>query len=337
MFYDKLLLRKSKPGQEIFMNVATSLNRNYIRYTYVMLSSLFQNNTFEPITVYLLHSELTEDDLKLFQSLADRFGNTICSLRLSRNDFPDELPVTDSWTLEAYYRLTLLDVLPMDMDRLLYLDVDMIINKSLQELYTMDFEGAEFIVCKDMTVSLPFSDLRQELFQYQIAQGFTYFNSGMMLWNLPLLRSSYSFSSYMELASTLHYMLFAPDQDLLNFIHWDRVKFVDEQVYNLFSKVAYLNGFTYEQVKKQTAIVHYAGYKPWQGCFVHYDTEHLWWEYAKDTPFYHEMLESFVFTCLNDASIFRSLLEADKEQNRLRTELTKSVELCKQLYQLIPQ
>lgn len=319
------------------MNVATSLNRNYVRYTYVMLTSLFQNNTFEPITVYLLHSELTQDDLKLFYSLASRFGNTICPIQLSRKDFPKELPVTEAWSLEAYYRLKLLDILPEDLDRILYLDVDMIIHKSLEDLYTMNFQGAEFIVCKDMTVSLPFSDLRQELFQYQISQGFTYFNSGMMLWNLPLLRRSYSFSSYMELAATLHYTLLAPDQDLLNFVHWDHVQFADEHVYNLFSRLAYLNGYTYERVKEETAIVHYAGYKPWQGCFVHYDTEKLWWEYAKDTPFYNEMLESFVFDCLNDASIFHGLLEADKEQKYLREELAKSVELCKQLYQLIPQ
>lgn len=55
------------------MNAAVSLNQNYFYYAYVMLKSLFENNKDSSITVYVLHSELTDEQIMEFQSMA---GNT---------------------------------------------------------------------------------------------------------------------------------------------------------------------------------------------------------------------------------------------------------------------
>ena len=46
------------------INIATALNSKYMRYVYVMLTSLFdsQPQDIEDIHVYLLHSDLTDSD-----------------------------------------------------------------------------------------------------------------------------------------------------------------------------------------------------------------------------------------------------------------------------------
>lgn len=319
------------------MNVATALNSKYMRYTYVMLTSLFLNQPDAEIHVYLLHSDLSERDQETLRELAKSYGHTIHYLHINRESFPARLPTTRDWPLEAYYRLLLPEMLPAAVDRILYLDVDMIINQPIRELYEADFAGACFCACHDMSVTFPFPDIRNEVFKEQIAAGFTYFNSGLLLFNLDALRKRYSFQSYMELARTLNYQILAPDQDLLNYMHWKEVRFLDEYRYNLFSKIAYNHGIHYEQVKAETTIVHFAGMKPWEGQYVHYDIEQLWWDYAKRTPFYAELMEEFLHNSLLDSTVYDTLLSLSTEKKNLMAELAKSASLCQQLLHMLPQ
>ena len=317
------------------INVATALNSHYMRYTYVMLTSLFVNQTEADVHVYLLHSDLSDKEQECLQSLALSYGNTIHYLPISRESFPAALPTTQKWTLEAYYRLLILDILPEEIDRLLYLDVDMIINKPILDLYQTDFEDAYFCVCRDMGGSIPFKDIRNEIFKEQIDAGFTYFNSGLMLWNIAALRGKYSFKDYIELAQKLEYKMLAPDQDLLNYMHWNKVKLVDEYQYDLFSRKAYYSGFRYNQVKEETTIIHYAGAKPWEGQDIHYDIEKLWWDYARQTPFYIELMEEFLNGCLTDPYVFNGMRALAEDKQTLAAALQKSTTLCNQLLQML--
>ena len=43
------------------------------------------------------------------------------------------------WSIEAYYRLMLLDILPSNVKRMFYFDVDIIVNKSLEDFYNINF------------------------------------------------------------------------------------------------------------------------------------------------------------------------------------------------------
>lgn len=317
------------------MNVATALNSRYMRYTCVMLTSLFVNHPDTDIHAFLLHNDLTAEDKKHLQNLADKYHKNIHFLFIDREAFSDSLPTTDVWPLEAYFRLMLVDILPPWVDRLLYLDVDMIINKSLEELYRTDFEDNYFCVCRDMPTVLPFPDIRNEFFKEHMARGFTYFNSGMMLWNIEGLRGKYTLKTYIDLAESLNYQMLAPDQDLLNFLHWNQVKFVDEYQYNLFSRFVYNNGIHYQDVKKETSIIHFAGMKPWEGEYVHYDIEQLWWDYARLTPFYIELMEEFLYNCINKPVISDTMLQLSKEKEALRAELDKTGAMCRKLLQLL--
>ncbi len=317
------------------MNVATALNSRYMRYTYVMLTSLFINQPDTDIHVYLLHSDLSLQDQEYLSDLAQRYHQHIHFLEVSREMFPASLPTTNAWSLETYFRLMLPDILPHEVDRLLYLDVDMIINKPVKELYDTDFEGAYFCACRDMSVSFPFPDSRNEIFKEHIAHGFTYFNAGLMLWNMEKLREKYSFKDYMDLARALNFQMLAPDQDLLNFMHWKQIKFLDEYQYDLFSRMAFNNGIHYEDVKRETTIVHFAGMKPWEGEYVHYDIEQLWWDYAKLTPFYHELMEEFLYSCIHKPVVYETISTLSAEKKQLSEELEKSSALCQKLLQLL--
>lgn len=318
------------------MNIATALNSQYVRYACVMLTSLFLNNSDAEIHVYLLHRGLTKEDQTHLLALAEKWNQNIYFLTIDTGIFPDEFPVA-SWPMESYFRLALLDVLPQDIDRLLYLDVDMIVNKPIMEMYFTDFEGHLFCACRDGFEIEGGMEVSNEIFK-EIAkdENFIYFNAGMMLWNIAALRGNYNFQTYMELAQKLEFKLQAPDQDLLNYMHWRQVKFLNEYRYDCYARWAYSLGVRYEEAKEAISIIHFVGAKPWQGGdYVHYELEQLWWDYAKLTPFYIELMEEYLHDSICNPFINDTITDLIRTKKQLTEELDKSVSLCQRLVNMI--
>lgn len=315
------------------MNVAVALNRKYFIYTYVMLTSLYENNKENRITVYVLHSELTEEQIAEFQKLAENYGGKVVSVYVDRDKFSDQLPTTTEWSLETYYRLMMPDLLPETVERILYLDVDIIVNQNLWEFYSQDFEGKLFCVCRDV-LELKMEQHRQ-IFSKFLEQGFVYFNAGVMLWNMEEIRKKYHFADYMKLAEQLEYKMMAPDQDLLNYYHWREVKYADAAVYNQFARAAHNQGKSYEDVKNQVAILHYAGTKPWGADNVHFDIEKIWWDYAKKTPYHAGLCEEFVNRAMTDETMEQYVRELMENNNILQQNLNDSLQLNQRLLAMI--
>lgn len=294
------------------MNIMTSLNRNYVGPACVMLESVYQNHPEMRINVYMLHSELTDDDMKIIEKHGLKWGAQISFLKIDRKIF-EKMPTTDLWSLEAFYRLAMNDILPADIDRMLYLDVDIAVLHPLHEFYFADFEGNDLIACKDMGSTIPFGDKRDSIFAEWVKQDeFVYCCSGVTLWNVAKLRETTNLKTYLEVAENLGYDLLAPDQDLINLVHAGRIKVVDEYKYDCFVKGC---KWTADEVKRYVSILHYAGAtKPWSGKYPKVDSYKVWWEYAKNTPLYVEMLEKvFEESYETDKMLYENLKRLTKE------------------------
>lgn len=209
-----------------------------------------------------------------------------------------------------YYRLALVDLLPEHVDRIWYLDADVIVNKSLYEMYHSDFGNTVLKACKSYSLAQrPFTDARRKLFEKQLASGYAYFNSGVLLFNIRAMRGHYTLQTYLDALKALDYQILAPDQDLLNYVHWQEVSYmdgerlVDSNRYNLFSRYAANAGRSPEWVKQEAYIIHFAGYKPWAGDTFHYRLELLWWDYAKMTPYYGVLLDEYLYKTMTDPHI----------------------------------
>ena len=235
------------------MNVATSLNRRYINYTIVMLTSLCENNPVH-VDAYLLHSELTDEDIRYMEKNLVKYDIRLLPLLVNQEIFHDRFPRTEMWSLEAYYRLFLAELLPESVERILYLDVDIIVNKLLEEFYNVDFETDEIITCVDICGLVGWekrSDKQREMFAPMIEKGYQYFNSGVMLLNMDLLRKKYHFDIYLQAMEEWNFEMSAPDQDILNYVHWQNIGYVNPREYDLFSRVAVEEKMTYEMVKEK--------------------------------------------------------------------------------------
>lgn len=304
------------------MNIVIAINKSYVPYVYVMLTSLLSQHSC-PMDIYVLHHGLTSED-----------EDTLCQLSLSYPAAFHYLYVPDSllpppevqnatpWGIETYFRLTIADLLPTNVHRAIYLDADMIVNKPLDSLYSCDLQGKKLAACYELSCHAPFGDYRDTLFQTLIPDSFCYFNAGMMLLDLDALRPEYGFRRYMNAAAELNYQIRFPDQDLLNYCHHGDVLHLDFKCYNLFARRAFTDfDMHYEDVKENVSIIHYTNSKPWQGNCLHCDIELLWWDYAKKTPFYHDLLAAVVRELMFDTTVRTYSENIRLEQQQLITAI----------------
>lgn len=322
---------------DLIMNIATALNRKYLEYTVVMLCSLCENNN-EHIDAYLLHSELTPQDIDLIKNSLSKYNITIISVEINKSDFDDRLPRNTQWSIETYYRLMLMDILPESVDRLMYLDVDLIINGSIEELYHVDFAGDDVIAADDSNGKRTldtFGSKQIEMFRDMLAQGFRYFNAGVMLFNVAQIRKTHNFNTYMAAVKEWNYEMEAPDQDILNYVHGYKAGYVDYKEFNLFARIAHNQKYSYNDVKNSVKIIHFASDKPWNNTNCHYDIEQLWWDYAKKTPFYHSLLEQLQQNLMSDntlEAIFDNLI---KDNGELKDKVSSLLSINEKLMTMV--
>ncbi len=314
------------------MNIAVSINQAFIRYLHVMLVSLFENNREQELCVWLMSADLTEAQVQTFHELAQSYGQELRFLRIGEGLFSKELPFTEQITIETYFRLALPDLLPEELDRVLYLDADIIINQPLDEFYFTDFNGKSLCACRDVaavsvthvSTSPLFAELRQ-------TPGFTYFNAGVLLMNLKKLREKVSLEYFVQQALRLKDYLTYHDQDLLNYLFHDDVVYADEKRFNLIIRPACNSGYTYDEVKSMAVILHYAGPKPWRHEEVRYGLERFWWEYAKKTPYYVGLLEDIVLGEIDTGYMDQMYRDLKRENDELRAIVDKCMTLLKKL------
>lgn len=315
------------------MNIALSFNKKYIKYAIVMMTSVCINNT-DNIDFYILHSELDGDDYELICNSIRKYDAQAFLLPVDMKECQEKLPVSDFWSYEIYYRLLLTELLPQSVDRILYLDVDIIVHGSLEELYNIDFEGMDLCVCDDCNGTLrieDMSDYQQKIFAESIENGYRYFNSGVMLLNIIELKKRISFATYLDAIKELNYEISAPDQDILNYVHRGKIKYTDWKKYDLFARTAYNMGLSYDEMLSENIIIHFAGNKPWDCKGIHYSFEKIWWDYAKNTDIKELLMEEFIESAMSEATVENEIKRLQGECEQLREALSKAYSLMERI------
>lgn len=278
--------------QKDVMHVVISFNHKYVVYAGVMLQSVYENNALCDICVHALQCDLTAEDKQKFEEQARSFSNKIRFYDFDVSWLPEGLLLTNEWSIEAYFRLCVTDLLPQEVERIIYLDVDTIVNKPIYDFYFMDMQGYDIVACRDFSRVLneKFTDKRKELFaSFSEEKDFVYFNSGVMLMNITQLRGKISARDYLEITDELKEKIVAADQDIFNYVNWKETGLVDEWRYDLFN--ACLKGLKPEEANQHVAILHYAGPKPWVPVNIHMRANRLWWEYAVRTDLAKEFVQ----------------------------------------------
>ncbi|WP_296627104.1 glycosyltransferase family 8 protein [uncultured Negativibacillus sp.] len=248
-------------------NVLVTLDRNYLKVLRTMLYSLSQSDSTGIFTVYVAHNSLTEDDFAALQAVLPR--TELIDVPLSEEMFQDA-PISDRYPKEMYYRLFAAQYLPQELDRILYLDPDLVVINSLRSLYEIDF-GDNLFAAASHIESRTFKNFNRR--RLHLSEQARYINSGVMMMNLSLLRTQQDPQQIYQFIEEHKNTLLLPDQDVVNALYADRTIFLDPLIYNLGEKYLRLKNLHLPKeeklgidwVRQHTAIIHYYGRnKPWK-------------------------------------------------------------------------
>ena len=127
------------------MNLLFCINGGYTGPLLDCLDSIVLHGGEEHYYVYLLSSDLPEETQ---QQLCRQVPAAVALhfISVPRALF-EVFPETGRYPQEIYYRLAAPLLLPPELDRILYLDADIVVINPLGPLYRSDFEGSLFMAC----------------------------------------------------------------------------------------------------------------------------------------------------------------------------------------------
>lgn len=264
------------------MNILVTLNGKYLKPLKVMLWSLAFNNRDQGFRIFLMHSSIPQNEIDELRNYMDSFRQELVVITVPAEYF-DNAPVVKHYSREMYYRLLAPRFLPGDLDRILYLDPDILVINPIDELYNIEMGNYYFAASyHDRVVSKGINMIR--LKTYEMTE---YFNSGVLLMNLPLLRKNVDEKEIFDYIKKNQSRLFLPDQDILNALYSKKIKKIDEIKYNYdvryyhYYKIQSSGEFNMDYVMRNTVFLHFCGKKkPWHtnysghfhSLYKHYET-----------------------------------------------------------------
>lgn len=246
-------------------NLLFCVNQKMLGLMSACLKSLLRSGGYGYYDVFVLHSDLEESIQRAMErDFQERV--TFHFLPVPEELFAD-FPETGRYPRQIYYRLAAPLLLPRELDRILYLDVDVVVINSLRPFYEVDFESSYFVGCTHTREFL--TKLNQA--RLQSGKAVAYINTGVLLMNLNVLRQVIRLEEISAYVREHEKALILPDQDILTALYGDKIKLVDSLRYNLSDRVLnFYNGSHPKEkrdvnwVRRNTAIIHYCGRnKPW--------------------------------------------------------------------------
>lgn len=271
------------------MNILVAVDENYLDPLKVTLYSIAKHNSV-PIRVYVLHFHISEKKQREFAKSV-RKNIEVKFFRVRLEEF-NGIAQNKRYKLEANLRLAMLKVLPSDIERIMWLDADIIVRKNILEFYNYPDKGQCAIVCEDMFSRSEKYDILQNLGMKCSSR---YFNSGVMLFYLKNVRKFFNEETFLLWAKQNPDKLKFPDQNVLNSCLEGKVIWADPRKYNL--QLLRIN----KQVLKHiysSKVVHYnMPQKPWNDNYDG-DGEWVYWTYAIKAwgivPFFKHYLKKYI-------------------------------------------
>lgn len=243
------------------MNILLSINRGYLPHFYVTVHSICESNGEYGLHFYVMHNDLTPSDC---ETIAQSFPMASFSYIRMNETCLSRFPKVKRYPYTIYYRIFASEYLPKAMDRILYLDCDLVVHNDLKSFYESDFNGNIFIACSNIgKAMMAFNRLRLGL-----PKDYRYMNTGVMLINLAEYRIALDTEAIRKYTLANKWKLMLYDQDILCKFYGNRIKMEKTSVYNLSDRYISWHkkeNITAEWVRKNNVIIHYIGKnKPWK-------------------------------------------------------------------------
>ncbi|HEI8691953.1 glycosyltransferase family 8 protein [Proteus mirabilis] len=266
--YSVLCAEKSFDGKSKNFNIAYSVDNNFIKYAIISIISIIKNDK-EKYHFHIFYSNISDDNLDKIKKL-ELEGCALTLYKINVNIFKN-MQVKENLPISMYFRLIIPQVLHPFINKVLYLDADIICINKLSDIFSYNLKNKIAGVINHAYIDPYVSGLSLNNTEY-------YFNSGVMLINTEEWKSNKILEKFLIKINESNYKY--PDQDVLNILLENKILYLDGK-YNRFI----------ENVRKNdnTTLIHYTGTpKPWKAW---YNNDDFFYRYFIISPWKEESLE----------------------------------------------
>lgn len=260
------------------MVVVYCSDENFVQHLLVSITSLHHHNKCEELIIYILDGGISKTSNALLKHFSEKAGFNLSFIEVDISLYENFL-VDGHISRATYYRISIPDLLPVEHDKVLYLDCDIVVNDSIVDLW-------QHVMGDFAIAAVPeFDNIRN----IEMGLGNTKtFNAGVLLLNLKKWRAQDLSSKVLIFIKENSEKIKFHDQDALNAVlvqDWLELPIK----WNLTSKfIARRKGIINKELLNQIdqpAIIHFnESFKPW-----HYQLRHpkkyLYRKFLKKTPF----------------------------------------------------
>lgn len=269
------------------MNIVLTFDNNYCQHAAVVITSFCQNN-HDSNNIFVVSDYISDENKSKIESCVNGTQTHIIYIKIDAtlySNFPIGKGTSNNYitSLATYYRLFLLDLLPQDVDRVIYIDCDVVVCNSLHNFWTIELPNDKCIAAVEEMPNI----VAESTKRLNIETSYSYFNAGVILIDIQKLKQYFSSEIASNFISKNKQIIKYHDQDVLNALLKDKKVFVSIR-FNL------MEGFLYRlNSKKQRcaesdifhpAIIHFAGpLKPWYSECNH-PYRQYYYKYLLQTP-----------------------------------------------------
>jgi|AntRauTorckE6833_2_1112554.scaffolds.fasta_scaffold04047_3 lipopolysaccharide biosynthesis glycosyltransferase len=262
------------------INIFLASDDNYAQHLGVVLCSIFENRKDNyVIDIYIIDGGLSKESKGRLEELEEKYNFKIRYLNAKKEIFKN-YPKLSHWG-DIIYNKLLIDKLLPDLDKILYLDCDLVVLGDIRELYNTKLEG-KLLAAAERS--------EKEFLKERVVKDkriTSYFNAGVLLFNLKEFRKKKIGKKCLKFIENNAQEVSYPEQDALNYV-------VEDNFIELAHKYNFLVANPMKKSFKKPFIIHYnSKIKPWHQIninpynkyYIKYLSKSPWKENAKKYKF----------------------------------------------------
>lgn len=263
------------------IHIGYGIDDNFARCTASSIVSFCVNNPDKDFIFHILIMKLSKQNMQRLELLAKELSITLILYEIDTTYILDKFPSSSIFTTAMYFRY-ILPLLLNNVDKVIYIDGDTLCINNADELFNIDITDYIIAAVPDSQWANDNRNKDLKLINH------TYFLSGMLIINVNEYKKFHTFNKLIQFLSSNPNNLIFPDQDTLNVILTQKVKYIDFR-FN-YAKVENITNKNINDI----IILHFATIpKPWQLSWYVYPkttsiNRYLYRNYEKFTPWNKE-------------------------------------------------
>lgn len=257
---------------EADIHIAFGVDANFALGMGVCMTSVILNNPAQKIVFHVFTDKLNEEDLKRLKLLKAHEKIKVILYYIAVEIFQD-FPTSVDWTYATYFRFVMGKALSGTVDRVLYLDADILCVGALRELADIDMEGYTVIAVSDLM------DIFQGRLESLSIKNGKYFNAGVLYIDIKRWCEERISEMAMQMMRENPGKFKSLDQDVLNILLDGKAYFADRR-WNYLYSIMNMKHIT----PAGTGLVHFTGDKPWQKWSEHNPMADVYRTYIAKSP-----------------------------------------------------